>query len=561
MGHYSLSILTFLPLAGLILILFVPRRNETTIKGIALLAAGLAFVLSIALYGSFLPLPSSGKVLGPQGSSAFGEFRPWIPLASGSGSSQGINYHLGVDGLSMPLILLTTLLTVLSIIYSWNVIKDRVKEYYIFFLLLEVGMLGVFVSLDFFLFYIFWEVSLVPMFFLIGIWGHKEDRPEYCAIKFFLYTLLGSLAMLLGILALYYYSGDAAATRTFDMVELAERTPLQALPLVGSLVFWGMFLGFAIKVPVWPFHTWLPDAHTAAPTAGSVILAGVLLKMGTYGFVRILLPILPQQCERFAWIIGLLAMISIIYGALVAMAQPDFKRLIAYSSVNHMGYVMLGVAAACAVAAQPIKPMAATMALNGAILQMIAHGLITGALFFLVGVLYERAHTRMIDDFGGLLKQIPGYGGILMLACFASLGLPALAGFMAEFHVFAGAFSVGALYTQEPAQLAVTLGNPELTSAAAYGFMGFSLRFIFLMTCLSVIGIIVTAAYLLWVVQRVLLGPLKEQWTQLPDMNAWEWASLVPLVVLTILIGIYPAPVLDMINDMVYHTLAAMGGG
>jgi NADH-quinone oxidoreductase subunit M len=556
MGHYSLSILTFLPLAGMIVILWVPRKEETTIKWVALIAAGMTLALAVGLYANFLSLPPEGQVLAGGGHSPFGEFRPWIVLSWEGGYPRGINYHLGVDGLSMPLILLTTLLTVLSLLYSWNVIQERVKEYYSFFLLLEVGMLGVFVSLDFFLFYIFWEVSLVPMYFLIGIWGHKEDRPEYCAIKFFLYTLVGSLAMLLGILALYYYSAENAAARTFDMVELATRQPLKDLPMVGALVFWGMFLGFAIKVPVWPFHTWLPDAHTAAPTAGSVILAGILLKMGTYGFVRVILPILPQQCEQFGWIIGLLAMISIIYGALVAMAQPDFKRLIAYSSVNHMGYVMLGVAAACVVAAQRVKPVGATMALNGAILQMIAHGIITGSLFLLVGVLYERTHTRRIDDFGGLLKQIPGYGGFLMLACFASLGLPALAGFMAEFHIFAGSFSVGALYTQGPEQLAAILGNPRLVG---YEWLQFSLYFLFLMTCLSVIGVIITAAYLLWVIQRVLLGPLKEQWAQLPDMTPLEWISLAPLGVLMVLLGIYPAPVLNVINAMVHQTLADMG--
>ena len=526
-----LTLITFVPLLGSLIVLLMPKDKERLIKQFSIAVSFIPLILSILLW---VNLEKGGGI-------QFEEQVAWIPAIH-------VNYHVGADGLSVPLIFLTALLTTLSLFYSSFTIKNRVKEFFFLFLLLEMGMFGVFVSLDFVLFYVFWEIGLVPMYFLIGVWG--GPRREYAAIKFFIYTLVGSVAMLLAIIGIYLNTG------TFDIIQAAALRPFAENLTLGALAFWAIFLAFAIKVPMFPFHTWLPDAHTAAPTAGSVILAGILLKMGTYGFVRVILPILPQQCEQFGWIIGLLAMISIIYGALVAMAQPDFKRLIAYSSVNHMGYVMLGVAAACVVAAQRVKPVGATMALNGAILQMIAHGIITGSLFLLVGVLYERTHTRRIDDFGGLLKQIPGYGGFLMLACFASLGLPALAGFMAEFHIFAGSFSVGALYTQGPEQLAAILGNPRLVG---YEWLQFSLYFLFLMTCLSVIGVIITAAYLLWVIQRVLLGPLKEQWAQLPDMTPLEWISLAPLGVLMVLLGIYPAPVLNVINAMVHQTLADMG--
>jgi len=531
--YRPLTILTFTPLVGMIFILMTPRRATGLILLWALFFSAVAFVFSAGMYWDFLHRGPEIQILRGGGQSPYGEFVAWIPAV-------GINYHLGVDGLSLPLIVLTTLLTFLSVIYSGPVIKDRIKEYYAFFLLLEVGMLGVFVSLDFFLFYIFWEVSLVPMYFLIAIWGHEEDRPQYSAIKFFLYTLFGSLAMLLGILALYFHSGDGTTVqRTFDLVELAARTPLAHAPaLVGTLVFWGMFLGFAIKVPVWPFHTWLPDAHTAAPTAGSVILAGILLKMGTYGFVRVMLPILPLQCEQNAIPIAFLAMVSIIYGALVAMSQQDVKRLIAYSSVNHMGYVMLGVSAAMMVATMADKPLGATMALNGAVLQMIAHGIITGALFFLAGMLHERAHTRQIGVFGGLLKQTPGYGGMFVLAGLASLGLPALAGFMAEFNVFVGAFTVGASDLSDP-----------------------SLRLFLTLTCVSVIGVIITAAYFLWLIQRVFLGPLQEKWAAIYDLRPFEWIALVPLAVLMFWIGLYPGGiVLDVINNMTHTMLRGLGG-
>ena len=490
-----LSIMMFLPAAGIIVILFMNRERQVNlIRATATLFAILAFAASILVLLQF-----NWHLPGMQ----LQEKTPWIDALN-------INYHVAVDGLSMPMILLTTLLSLLCFIYSWR-IEERVKEYMIFFLLLEVGMLGVFCSLDFFLFYIFWEISLVPMYFIIGIWGGA--RRQYAAIKFFIYTLIGSLAMLLAILGLYF----ASSPHTFDMIALAQQNPVAGAGLRAALIFWGLFLGFAIKVPMFPFHTWLPDAHVEAPTAGSVILAGVLLKMGAYGFLRISLPILPDTCRQFAMWIAILALISIIYGALVAMAQSDLKKMIAYSSVNHMGYVMLGIAAAVVF----VKPDAGTAslldsrttALNGAVLQMVAHGIITGALFFLVGMLYDRTHIREIDGFGGLAKQMPTYAGIMMLACFASLGLPGMVGFVAEFMVFLGAF-----------------GSFKL------------------ITGLALLGVVITAAYFLWTIQRIFLGELNPQWAALSDMDSGELIATVPLVAIMLIFGLYPDPIIRIIN-------------
>jgi len=490
-----LSIMLFLPAVGIIIIALMNNdRQAKLIRATATLFAILVFAASLLVLLQF-----NWHLPGIQ----LQEKTPWI-------NTLNINYYLGVDGLSVPLVLLTTLLSLLSIIYSWR-IQERIKEYMIFFLLLEVGMLGVFCSLDFFLFYIFWEVSLVPMYFIIGIWG--GPRRQYAAIKFFIYTLIGSLAMLLAILGLYF----ASSPHTFDMIALARQNPVAGAGLKAALIFWGLFLGFAIKVPMFPFHTWLPDAHVEAPTAGSVILAGVLLKMGTYGFIRVSLPILPDTCRQFAIWIAILALISIIYGALVAMAQNDLKKMIAYSSVNHMGYVMLGVAAAV-VFVRPDASAASLLAsrvtaLNGAVLQMFAHGIITGALFFLVGVIYDRAHIREIDGFGGLAKQMPVYAGIMMLACFASLGLPGLIGFVAEFMVFLGAF-----------------GSFKL------------------ITGLAVLGVVITAAYFLWTIQRIFLGELNPQWAALPDMDAGELIATVPLAAIMLIFGLYPDPIVRIIN-------------
>jgi len=485
-----LSLIIFLPLVGGIIILFTSKTNETLLKGIALGASLASFVLSLFMTALF-------KI---GGGFQFVELGNWIP-------SLGIHYHLGVDGLSLPLIVLTALLSLLSVAYSWRM-ELRLKEYLFLFLLLETGMLGVFAALDFFLFYIFWEITLVPMYFLIGIWG--GPRKEYAAIKFFLYTLVGSLAMLLAILVMYFN----AQPHTFNMLTLIEQQPLAAKPVLAALAFWGFFLSFAIKVPMWPFHTWLPDAHVEAPTAGSVILAGVLLKMGTYGFVRVSLPMLPEAFRIYAPAVAVLALLGIVYGALVAMAQTDLKKLVAYSSVNHMGYVMLGVASAAAAAGIPEKAVAAATALNGAVFEMVAHGVITGALFLIVGVLYDfRAHTRGVDEFGGLGARLPMYTGITMVAMLASLGLPGLMGFVAEFFIFVGSFGI----------------FPYLTVVA-------------------VTGVIFTAAMFLWTIQRIFLGPFNERWAGLPDMDTREKISLVPLAVLMVIFGLYPRPLLDVIN-------------
>ena len=502
-----LSTMIALPLLGMIIILFLNSERLREIRWVATIISGLALLVSLL---AFVPY----SIQDPSMQLQEGPFT-WFEAAGFR-----VTYHLGADGLSLPLLLLTTLLTFLSVIYSWR-IKHRVKEYMAFMMLLEVGMLGTFCALDFFLFYVFWEISLVPMYFLIGIWG--GPRREYAAIKFFIYTLVGSLMMLLSILALYFYSNP----HTFDMLELARQNPLANYFTVGALAFWGFFLAFAIKVPLFPFHTWLPDAHVEAPTAGSVILAGVLLKMGTYGFVRVLLPILPGPSQYFAIVIALLAMASIIYGALVAMAQTDLKKLIAYSSVSHMGYVMLGIAASVAYVAPGMSPdnidVSRATALNGAVLQMFTHGIITGALFFLVGVIYDRAHTRDLNSFGGLSKQMPVYAGLMMMACFASLGLPTLAGFVSEFLVFVGSF-----------------GTPG---------------YIRIITGISVFGVVFTAAYFLWAIQRIFLGELNRQWIGLPDMDAGELTAVVPLMFLTLVIGIYPRPILAIINTAMVSLL------
>jgi NADH-quinone oxidoreductase subunit M len=502
-----LSLLVLLPILGSVLVLLIPKQ----------------FVRQFAVVWSLIPLVVAGylwfALYNPATAQMqFEEIYRWI-------DSLNVRYHVGVDGLSMPLIFLTTLLTAIGVFYSAYTIEDRIREFFFMFLLLETGMLGVFVSLDFFLFYVFWELGLVPMYFLIAIWGHAEDRPQYSAIKFFLYTLAGSVFMLLAIIALYINTSTATTAGTFDLVELmTTRRPFAGPNDYGfaSLAFWAIFLAFAIKVPLFPFHTWLPDAHTAAPTAGSVILAGILLKLGTYGFVRILLPVFPQVFQANAVLIGVLAGISIVYGALVAMAQTDFKRLIAYSSVNHMGYVILAVAAAAAAGTATLTDK--SIALNGAILQMWNHGVITGALFLLVGMLYERAHTRDLKQFGGLGAKVPIYAALLLTASLASLGLPGLAGFVSEFMVFRGAFA-------------------SLTVISA----------------IAVLGIIFTAAMFLWkVIQNVLLGPLNEKWAGLGDMHAFEVIALAPLVFLMVLIGIYPSVILNTINTVSVAILQAL---
>lgn len=478
MAFPILSVTVFVPLVGAVAVLFFPSRCVNGIRAVSVAFTGVALALSAWALFKFDP-----SVVGHM---QLEEFYQWIP-------SVNIYYHLGVDGLSMPLFILTTLLSFLAAIASFS-IRERVKEYYALYLLLETGMLGVFVALDLILFYVFWEVMLVPMYFLIGIWG--GERREYAAIKFFLYTLLGSVIMLLGILALYFTSQP----HTFDMLELmAQRGDfLRAFQII---VFLAFYIGFAIKVPVFPFHTWLPDAHVEAPTAISVLLAGVLLKMGGYGLLRVSYPILPEGAHWFAWPLAVLGVINIVYGSLVAMAQKDLKKLIAYSSVGHMGFVLLGAAA--------MTPTG----FNGAVLQMFNHGIITGALFLLVGVLYDRAHLRDIEAFGGLAVRVPVYVGIFSFTMFASLGLPGLAGFVSEFLSLAGAFPV----------------FPVLV-------------------IISGAGIVITAAYFLWTIRRMFLGKLNPRWADLPEINFRELVTVVPLMFFMVLVGVYPSVLIKLMN-------------
>jgi len=469
-----LSAVTFLPVLGAAVVFLLPRRGEDLVKVTALATSLVTFAVSVPLFTRFDASLSAYQ---------FVEQRAWMPTL-------GVSYHVGVDGISLLLVLLTTFLMPLVILSSWHSIERRWKEFAITMLLLETGMLGVFVALDLFLFYVFWEAMLIPMYLIIGIWGGPSR--VYAAVKFILYTLAGSLLMLVAILALYFLHGAATGAYTFDLPVLAR----YVLPAgrTQNLMFLAFALAFAIKVPMWPFHTWLPDAHTEAPTPGSVILAGVLLKMGTYGFLRFCLPLFPQATMAFAPWMFWLAVIGIIYGAWVSTVQADMKKLVAYSSVSHLGFVVLGLFT--------LNPQG----MVGAIIQMVNHGLSTGALFLIVGMLYERRHTRLIADFGGLWKVVPALSALFLIVTFSSIGLPGLNGFVGEFLILVGAFQV-----HRPAAVLATT------------------------------GIIFAAVYLLWMYQRVIFGEVThEENRRLPDLSLREWVILVPVLACVVWIGVYP---------------------
>ena len=487
-----LSWVTFTPVLGVLVLLFLPKDRRNLLRWVAVLTSMVAFGLSLVMLAQFDQTNASLQMV---------ERLPWFQLAG-----MQIEYFLGVDGLSVLLVLLTTFLTPISIISTWSAVEDRVKEFLIFFLLLEVGMVGVFLSQDIFLFYIFWEFTLVPMYFLIGIWG--GPRRVYAAIKFFLYTMAGSILMLLAILWLGI---------TFESFSVPDLIAQGGIP--GSVQTW-LFLAFAaafaIKVPMWPLHSWLPDAHVQAPTAGSVILAGVLLKMGTYGFLRFNLPLFPEASIRFAPWMAALAVIGIIYGAAVAYAQKDVKMLVAYSSVSHLGFVVLGLFA--------LNPLG----IQGGILQMINHGLSTGALFLIVGMLYERRHTREMDDFGGLWKVMPIYGALTLIVTLSSMGLPGLNGFVGEFSILLGAFGSEAI------------GSPIYAGIAA-------------------VGVIMAAIYMLYMFQKLFLGPLdKDENKVVKDINLREILTLVPLVIFIFWIGLYPKPFFNLIGPSVDKLVAVL---
>ena len=479
-----LSLILFTPLAGALVLLFVPKRQEDVIRWIANVTVVLGFLVSLPLWFRYDSANPDFQ---------FVERLPWIP-------SIGAEYFLGVDGFSVLLILLTTMMGVIGVLSSWTAITMRVKEYYIFLLMLQTGMIGAFVSLDFLLFFLFWEVMLVPMYFLIGIWG--SDNRLYSAIKFFLFTLVGSVVMLLGILAVYFYNHSVTGVYTFDVTQFHQ------LDIPFNMQWWiflAFFLGFAVKVPMFPFHTWLPDAHTDAPTAGSVILAAVLLKMGTYGFIRFSLPILPEATVAFVPLVAALSIIGIVYGALVAMAQRDWKRLVAYSSVSHMGMVMLGMFA--------LTPVGIT----GSIVQQLNHGISTGALFLIVGIVYERRHTRLISEYGGLSKVMPVYAAVFLVMTMSSIGLPTLNGFIGEILILQGVFVV----------------------QKTWAFFAAS-------------GIVLGAAYMLWLYQRTMFGTVTNPKNEnLPDLTMREFMTFAPLLVLAVWIGLYPKPFLDRLETSV----------
>jgi len=502
MHNHILSIILFTPLAGAILLLFVPRENKNAVRWIANIFALAGLLVSLPLVPWFW-----AQRFQPGFKFIEGAPNTWIP-------SIGAGFYLGIDGISFLLIMLTTLLGWISILSSWSAIEERTKEYYAWFLVLQTGMLGVFMALDFFLFFVFWEAMLVPMYLLIGIWG--GPRKLYAAIKFFLYTLLGSVLMLLGILFLYFNNHSVTGVYTFSIPELYKTAP--AIPFHFAIwLFLAFFIGFAIKVPMFPFHTWLPDAHVEAPTAGSVILAGVLLKMGTYGFIRFSLPFFPGVVTHptvRGWMIGL-SIVAIIYGALVSLMQKDMKKLVAYSSVSHLGFCTLGIFA--------LNPLG----LSGSVLQQINHGISTGALFLIVGVLYERRHTREIAEYGGISNVMPVYAAITMIMFLSSMGLPLLNGFIGEFTILQGTFMENKLWAG-----------------------------------LAVIGVILAAAYLLWLYQRVFFGKVSNPKNEkLRDLNLREIVYFAPLIAIAFWIGLYPKPFFEILQQPVNQLVQTVRPG
>ncbi|MFA7419463.1 MAG: NADH-quinone oxidoreductase subunit M [Melioribacteraceae bacterium] len=512
-GFPILSLITFLPVLGMILILFIPKEQPKTVKYLSLGITAVQLVLAIILLANYNY--GMAGVYDEKSFQFIEKFR-WINITGITWlGTVKIDYFLGLDGLSMPMVLLTAIISFIACISSWTITKS-VKGFFALFLLLDTGMMGVFVSLDFFLFYIFWELMLLPMYFLIGIWG--GPRKEYAAIKFFIYTLFGSVFILLVMIGLYFSTtetlADGSKVLTFNLLAMMNKsnaTPDGILSLLNPnnyrlIAYIALFVGFAIKIPMFPFHTWLPDAHVEAPTPISVILAGVLLKMGTYGILRINYPIFPEITIQLMWWIGMFGMVNIIYGALVALAQKDFKKMIAYSSVSHMGYVLLGMASLT------------TTGVNGAIFQMFNHGTITAMLFLIVGVVYDRAHTRGIYDFGGLATKLPVYTGFVTVAFFAAIGLPSMSGFVSEALVFVGAFGV------------------ETTRTIAM---------------ISTLGILLGAAYMLWTLQRIFFGPFNEKWADMTDLDKRELAMLIPLTVIIFFLGVYPSAMLNIMNTSV----------
>ncbi|MCX5719192.1 MAG: NADH-quinone oxidoreductase subunit M [Nitrospirae bacterium] len=488
LGYPILSTLIFLPVVGALLLILINRSRELWIKWIALIFSTATFILSLPLFTHFDKTTYKMQ---------FVERHEWIP-------AWNINYYLGIDGISVLLVLLTTLSSILCILISWNAIKIKIKEFYISILLTCGAIGGVFCSLDFFLFYIFWEAMLIPMYLIIGVWGGPNRI--YATMKFILYTLIGSVLMLVGIIYLYLYAGN-----TFDILELMQKSyPYQ----VQFWLFWAFFSAFAVKVPMFPVHTWLPDAHTEAPTAGSVILAAILIKMGAYGFLRFSLPLFPEASKAMVPFIFVLSVIAIIYAGLVCLVQKDLKRLIAYSSVSHMGFVTLGIFALN------------SQGVEGGILQMINHGVVTGALFLCVGVIYERTHSRQIADYGGLATPMPVYATFFMVFTLAAVGFPGTNGFIGEFLIILGGFT-------------------------ANKWAG----------VLAATGVIIGAAYMLWLYQKVFFMKVNPKVINIPDMDAREIITLTPLVILVLWICIYPVPFLDFMHPSVQHLLERVNAG